>query len=83
MDDGRDLFSFVFGEIRAFEATAIPAISLDAGPAVCSSVKAIVAADTSGVAFVIGLEDLMSPDVKDRVLQLAALLSAPSTRWIC
>ena len=65
MDDGRDIFTYVFEGIRAFQANAIPAIPLDTNQA--ESVGAIIAVDQLGLAIAIRLEDLMKPDTNARI----------------
>src|SRR5262249_43198667 len=59
MDDGRDTFTYVFAELRGFEANAVPAIFLGADPATIRAVAAIVKRDSLGAAISVRLEDLM------------------------
>ncbi|MEQ8399383.1 MAG: beta family protein [Silicimonas sp.] len=74
MGDGRDIFSYVFEALRAFQANALPAAPLDAAPAMVASVAAIVARDGLGAAISIRLEDLMKPDARTRIEALAAAI---------
>ena len=72
MGDGRDILTYVFEALRAFQASAVPAVPLDASPSMVASVRAIVATDELGVAIAIRLEDLMKPDARTRIEALAA-----------
>ncbi|MFY9656847.1 MAG: beta family protein [Methylocystis sp.] len=74
MDDGRDILTYVFDALRVFEANPIPALPLDAAPAMVAAVGVIIATDGLGVAITIRLEDLMKPDARTRVEGLAASL---------
>lgn len=74
MGDGRDIFTYVFEALRAFQATAIPALSLDASPLLAASVAVIVATDGLGAAISVRLEDLMKLDARSRIEALAASL---------
>lgn len=74
MDDGRDIFTYVFEALRAFHATAIPAIPLDVSAPIAASVGAIVSTDGLGLAIAIRLEDLMKPDAHTRIVTLASSL---------
>lgn len=74
MGDGRDVITYVFEALRAFQAKATPAIPLDAAARIIASVGAIVASDGHGAAVAIRLEDLMKPDTRTRIDQLAASL---------
>src|SRR5262249_47660468 len=59
MGDGRNIFTYVFAELRRFEANAGPVIPLGAEPATLHSVAAIVKRGSLGVAISVRLEDLM------------------------
>ena len=74
MGDGRDIFTYVFDALRAFQAKAIPAIPLDASTPMAASVAAIVATDGLGVAIAVRLENLMKPDARMRFEALTASL---------
>ena len=76
MDDDRDIPTFVFDALRAFRANVIPAIPLDAHSSTVASVRAVVATDSLGVAISIRLEDMMKPDTRIRIEQMAASLGA-------
>jgi hypothetical protein len=76
MDDGQDIFSYVFNALRSFQANAIPAVPLNVASPIHASIKAIVATDGLGVAITIRLEDLMKPDTRTRIDGLAALIGA-------
>lgn len=71
MGDGRDIFTYVFEALRAFQAYALPAVPLDASPATVESVRSIVALDGLGVAISIRLENLMKLDARSRIEGLA------------
>lgn len=77
MDDGRDVLSYIFDEIRHFEAIAIPAIPVAADAAIVSAVAGIVKSDNQGVAVSLKLEDLMAADPRARVQALADVLGVP------
>lgn len=62
MNDGSDVFSYTFSQLRANQANAIPAISLDASPTTVNEVSKIIATDSLGVAVILRLEDLMKAD---------------------
>jgi hypothetical protein len=72
MGDGRDIYSYVFEDLRAFQATAVPAIPLNTAPPIVASVRNIAAKDGHGVAVSLRLEDLMKPDARTRIDGLAA-----------
>jgi hypothetical protein len=74
MDDGRDTFTYVFAELRGFEASAVPAISLGADPATVRAVAAIVKRDSRGAAISVRPEDLMRATPTTDVRTLAAAL---------
>ncbi len=74
MGDGRDILTYVFDALRAFQANAIPVLSLDASPVTVAAVRAITATDDVGAAIAVRLEDLMKPDARTRVEGLAASL---------
>jgi hypothetical protein len=76
MDDGRDIYTYVFDELRAFEAHAIPAIPLDADAVIVRAVGAILKKEKQGVAISVRLEDLMKPDPKTLVQMLASTLGS-------
>jgi len=74
MGDGRDIFTYVFEALRAFQANGIPALPLDASPAIVAAVGAIVTTDALGAAIDVRLEDLMKPDARTRIEDLAVSL---------
>jgi Beta protein len=74
MDDGRDPFTYVFAELRRFEANAIPAIPLGADPATSRALAAIVKRDSLGAAISVRLEDLMRATATADVRALARAL---------
>jgi len=74
MGDGSDIFTYVFKALRAFQANAIPAVPLDASPAMVASVAGIIATDGLGTAISVRLEDVMKPDALTRTKALAASL---------
>ncbi|WFU51789.1 beta family protein [Sinorhizobium terangae] len=74
MGDGRDIFTYVFEALRAFQASSIPALPLGSSPPMIGSVAAIVAADGLGAAITVRLEDLMKLDARTRIEALAASL---------
>ncbi|WP_375204227.1 beta family protein [Hyphococcus sp.] len=76
MDDGRDILTYVFDGLRAFEANAVPAIPLSAAPGTINSLAQIVKRDTQGAAFVIQLEDLMKPNLAAVIRNLAKAVRA-------
>ena len=77
MDDGRDIFTYVFDAMRGFQANAIPAIPLGADAATIRAVSSIVKTDGQGVAISVRLEDLMKPDPQARIEKLVSTLGAP------
>jgi hypothetical protein len=76
MDDGRDIFTYVFDELRAFQASAVPAIPLGANPSTVGAVAAIVKRDCLGAAISVRLEDLMKPTPTAVIRTLVATLRA-------
>jgi hypothetical protein len=70
MNDARDIFTYVFAELRGFEANAVPAIPLNAHPTTIRAVAAIVKRDGLGVAISVRLESLMraTPTAEVRAL---------------
>ena len=74
MGDDRDIFTYVFEALRAFQARAVPAVPLDAAPAIVASVRVICGIDGLGAAIAIRLEDLMKSDARTRIETLAASL---------
>ena len=79
MGDGRDIFTYVFEALRAFQARAIPAVPLDASTPMAASVAAIVATDCLGVAIAVRLEDLMKSDARTRIQDLVSSLGLSLT----
>ena len=76
MDDGRDVFTYVFDGLRTFDASAVPAIPLSVAPQTIKSVAKIVKRDTQGVAIVVQLEDLMKPNLAAAIHHLAKAVQA-------
>lgn len=76
MDNGKDIFTHVFDELRMLNANAIPAIPLRVDAVSICAVKAIVKQDNRGIAILIRLEDLMKPDLKACLQTLALGLDA-------
>jgi len=76
MDDGRDIFTYVFEGIRSFEANAIPLIPIDAPADILKSIASIMATDNHGVAISVRLEDAMKPDLSARLQKTALALGA-------
>lgn len=76
MDDGRDIFTYVFDELRAFEANAIPSIPLGADKDIIRAVRTIAVTDSQGIAISVRLEDLMKPSLSVRLHALASALGA-------
>ena len=76
MDDGRNIFEYVFGGLREFEANAVPAIFLGADENTIRTVAAILKNDGLGVSISVRLEDLMKTDVDARVQALESTLGA-------
>jgi len=70
MNDGKDVFTHVFDSLREFNATAVPAIALDAEAALITSVAAIVSKDRRGIAVRVRLEDLMKQKPGDRIAEI-------------
>ena len=76
MEDGRDIFTYVFEELHRSEADAVPAVPLNADPSTVRAVKAIVKRDRLGVAISVRLEDLMKANPDAQVQALASNLDA-------
>lgn len=74
MADARDIFTYVFGELRVFGANAVPSITLCADAGTVQAVATIVKNESQGVAISVQLEDLMKPDPRTRVQTLASAL---------
>ena len=74
MGDGRDIFTYVFEALRAFQTNAMPAVPLDASSPMVASVATIVATHGLGSAIAVRLENLMKPDARTRIEALAASL---------
>jgi T4 beta protein len=74
MDDGRDIFTYVFDALRMCEAKAIPAIPLNAEAAPVRAVASITKKDRHGVAISVRLEDLMKPNTRARIQTLTSAL---------
>ena len=74
MDDGRDIYTYVFEEMRSFESSAVPAISLGADGNTVNAVAAIVTHDSLGVAISVRLEDLMKSSSNAEVDALVSAL---------
>lgn len=72
MNDGRDIFSYVFDALRLFDANCVPAMPLDATPIVVAAVRGVVAIDQKGAALSVKLEDLMKPNARARIELVAA-----------
>ncbi len=76
MEDGRDIFTYVFKELHQAEADAVPAVPLNAETSTIRAVKAIVKRDRLGVAISVCLEDLMKANPDAKVQALASNLAA-------
>jgi len=79
MDDGQNVLAYIFHALRAFEAKAIPAVSLEVTSLVGASCQTIVATDHLGAGITIRLEDLMKPDIRARIERYAAWLGVALT----
>ena len=79
MDNGQDIFTYVFEGLRAFEANAVPSIPLGVDASTILAVAAIAKRDSLGMAISVRLEDLMRPSphvqVQDLVHALGGTLS--------
>ena len=84
MDDGRDICTYVFEELLAFKANAVPAIPLGANANTVRAIAAIVKRDNLGVAISVRLEDLMKPNPDAQVRAVASSLGVklPNTDLI-
>ena len=60
MGDSRDIFTYVFEALRAFQANAVPVVPLDGSPPMVASVAGIIATDHLGAAIAVRLEDLFA-----------------------
>ena len=74
MDDGRDIFAYVFERLRELQANAVPVVGLDAAPNTVQTIALIVERDSLGVAIRVRLEDLMKANPDVRVQALASTL---------
>ena len=74
MDDGRDIFTYVFEQLRALKAKVVPVIPLNADADTIQSVAAIVKRDGRGVALSVRLEDLMHPNAFRQVRVVVSAL---------
>ena len=74
MDDGRDIFTYVFAHLRAFDSNAVPSIPLGADGNTVRAVAAIVKRDSLGVAISVRLEDMMKPNPDVQVRTVASSL---------
>jgi hypothetical protein len=73
MGDGRPVFTYVFDELRKFEANAIPVASLDCQPKVIAELAKIIAQDKKGVGIRARVEHVMKADF---AAKLATLLTS-------
>lgn len=67
MDDGQDVYTYVFQNLRSLRAKAIPEIHLDPPTKLVNSIKAIVKTDGNGVAVTISIEDLMKSETSAKI----------------
>jgi hypothetical protein len=68
MDNGLDVFTHVFTELRKFKAEVTPVTSLDASSgALLKAQVTVVQKDGKGLALRVRLEDIMKPDFVQRV----------------
>ena len=74
MDDDRDLFRHIFDELREFEATAVPALSMNAPDNNIHAISEILKQDGQGVAISVRLEDLMTPNIETQIDELISQL---------
>ena len=74
MDDGQDVYTYVFQSLRSLRAKAIPEIHLVSPTTLVNSIKAIVKTDGNGVAVTISIEDLMKSETSDKIHQLTKLI---------
>lgn len=72
MDDGSDVFTYVFDELRSnLFPSAVPAISLGTNAAIARTVTSIVNQDKRGLGLSIGLDDLRRGGLDLRLKTLA------------
>jgi hypothetical protein len=76
MADDRPVFTYVFEEIRKFQANARPVASLDCTAKVIAELATIIATDKKGVAIRARLEHVMKADFTTNLLNLLANLKA-------
>lgn len=74
MDDGRDVSTYVFDEIRKNGGMAVPAVALNESTKALKAARQIQSADARGVGLVIRLEDVMKPNLGKRIDSLASQL---------
>jgi hypothetical protein len=61
MNDGEDIYTFVFDGLRAAKAAAVPVVTLAAPDNVKSALRTIVTQDARGIALRARFEDIMRP----------------------
>lgn len=76
MENGRNIFTYVFEELCQSGAKAVPAVPLNDDASTIHAVKAIVKRDSLGVAISVRLEDLMKANPDAQVQNLASKLGA-------
>lgn len=77
MNDGKNVFSYVFDGLREFGANAVPVAHLDADASLLSVLASIVATDQKGAAIRVRLEDLMKLKPSERLADVMASLKIP------
>jgi hypothetical protein len=64
--NGTDSTTYIFTELRGFESSAVPVVSLDCSKSAINAVSALVNHEKRGVAFRVRLEHIMLPDFDKR-----------------
>lgn len=67
MNDGKNVFSYVFDGLREFGANAVPVAHLDADAPLLAVLALIIATDRKGAAIRVRLEDLMKPKPAEHI----------------
>lgn len=74
MNDGADVFTYVFDGLREFKAEAVPVITIAADDKLIAIIKSIISKDRKGLGLRARFEDIMRPTFSASVRQLATKL---------
>ncbi len=74
MNDGQDIYTYLFQNLRSLREKAMPTIHLDLPPTLVNSIRSIIKTDGNGLAVTISIEDLMKSETSNKIHKLIKVL---------